>query len=301
MTGKNGTTDGLIDSDAPVGESKLERFVSSSRFQKFVLGAIILNATVLGLQTSQQAQDAAGLLLFILDEITLLIFVVELSLKMWVMRGRFFRSGWNVFDFLVVAVALVPYAYADDFELLRALRILRVMRIVSAVPRMRSVVDALLHAIPGMGSVIAIMLLVFYVFGIMTTRLLGEDFPQWFGTLGRSVYSLFQIMTLESWSMGIVRPVMELHIYAWIIFVPFILITAFGVVNLFIALIVSAMSQVTHDEIAHQDEMIEKLTTEVEQLRRDVSLLVERSGGPPPSPSGDDPPPGPSPVPDAKS
>jgi voltage-gated sodium channel len=139
----------------------------------------------------------------------------------------------------VVGVALVPTA--GSLSVLRALRIVRVLRLISTVPAMRRVVGALFSAIPGMGTIAALLGLLFYVFAVMATNLFGAAFPDWFGTLGRSAYSLFQVMTLESWSMGIVRPVMVTYPLAWAFFLPFILVTSFAVLNLFIGIIVDAM------------------------------------------------------------
>jgi len=213
---------------------------------------IVVNAITLGLETNSAIMDAAGVLLLGLDRIILSIFVLELAAKLIVYRTRFHKDPWNVFDFFVVGVALVPAA--GSLSVLRALRILRVLRLVSAVPSMRRVVGALLHAIPGMGSIIALLALIFYVFSVVATNLFGVAFPEWFGSVGASAYSLFQIMTLESWSMGIVRPVMEVFPYAWAFFIPFILVTTFTVLNLFIGIVVDAMQS------QHQAEWeVEKL------------------------------------------
>ena len=123
---------------------------------------------------------------------------------------------------------------------------LRVLRLVSAVPRLRRIVAALLHAVPGVAAIGALLMLVFYVFAVITTKLFGSAFSDWFGTIGESMFTLFQIMTLESWSMGIVRPVMEAYSWAWIVFVAFIVLSSFTVLNLFIAIIIDSM-QSLHD------------------------------------------------------
>jgi len=183
---------------------------------------------------------AAGRLLYALDVAALAIFIVEIAAKLFVYRLSFFRNSWNVFDFTIVAVSLLPAG--EGLSVLRALRILRALRLISMVPQMRLVVQALLSAIPAMGSVIALLALIFYVAAVIATKLYGADFPEWFGSIGASLYTLFQIMTLESWSMGIVRPVMEVHPYAWIFFVPFILVITFAVLNLFIAIVVNSMT-----------------------------------------------------------
>lgn len=254
-------------------------------FNYFIAAVIIANAITLGLETSGQAVAAAGGLLALLDRIALAIFVGELLLKMFALRLRFFRDGWNIFDFIVVGIALVPAS--GEFSVLRALRVLRVLRLISVIPQMRAVVGALLSALPGMGSVIAVLAIAYYVAAVIATKLFGPTFPEWFGSIGASMYSLFQVMTLESWSMGIVRPVMEVHPLAWAFFVPFIVITSFAVLNLFIALIVNAM-QTAHDEEKRvlQDEADAKahaerveMLQELRALRRDLSELTGRLDG----------------------
>ena len=259
----------------------LERLVESAAFSTFVTCVIVVNAVTLGLETSSRAMEVAGPALRVVDRLAILIFTGELLLKIFVYRHRFFSSGWNVFDFFVVALAWLPSG--GPLSVLRALRILRVLRLVSIVPQMRTVVGALFHALPGMGAIVAVLLLVFYVAAVMATKLFGNEFPQWFGTIGESMYSLFQIMTLESWSMGIVRPVMEVFPFAWLFFVPFVIVTAFAVLNLFIALIVNSM-QSAHgrdreaaeaaEELAHDERVA--LLDEVSKLRLEIARLSER-------------------------
>jgi voltage-gated sodium channel len=226
----------------------LQRLVESARFQRFIVAVICINAVTLGMETSPSIMDAAGDWLIALDRAILAIFVGELLAKLAVYRLRFFRSGWNIFDFVIVGISLMPAT--GNLSVLRALRILRVLRLLSVVPDLRKVIEALLRAVPGMSSIVAVLLLVFYVSSVLATKLFGMvDHPgdpndlmqEWFGTIGASMYSLFQIMTLESWSMGIVRPTMELYPWSWVFFVPFIVLTSFAVLNLFIAIIVNAM------------------------------------------------------------
>lgn len=258
--------------------NRLASFADNPRFQKVITTLIIVNAVTLGLETSPSAMERAGTLIVALDRIILAIFVAELSIRI-IAHGRdFFRDPWSLFDFVVVGVALVPAT--ENFSVLRALRVLRVLRLASVVPQMRRVVEALLTALPGLGSVVAILALIFYVAGVMATQLFGDTFPEWFGTIGRSVYSLFQIMTLESWSMGIVRPVMKVYPYAWGFFVPFILIATFTMLNLFIAVVVNAMQsryhavEEEHAKAAHDERV--GLLEEVRALRADIRTLIER-------------------------
>ena len=226
---------------------RLRQIVTSPRTERFILALIILNAITLGLETSSWVMDRIGPVLLVLDKIVLAIFVVEVVARIAVHRLAFFKEPWSLFDFGVVAIALVPAA--GPFSVLRALRILRVLRMITIVPSLKRVVGALISALPGMGSIVLLMGLIFYVASVMATKLFGADFPQWFGSIPTSAYSLFQIMTLESWSMGIVRPVMEVHPYAWMFFVPFILCTTFTMLNLFIGIVVNAM-QAEHEEEA---------------------------------------------------
>jgi len=177
-----------------------------------IITVIVFNAILLGLETSDPVMAAAGGLIKALDMLCLIIFIVEIAAKLFAHRLQFFRNGWNVFDFLVVGIALIPGA--QGLSVLRALRILRVLRVISAAPSLRRVVEGFITALPGMGSVFLLMGMMFYIGAVMATQLFGDAFPEWFGTLGKSGYSLFQIMTLESWSMGIVRPVMEVFPYA---------------------------------------------------------------------------------------
>ncbi|MGI9412522.1 MAG: ion transporter [Hyphomicrobiales bacterium] len=266
--------DSLTPVPEPAAISRLRRFVEATAVQRFIMGVIIANAIVLGLETSPSAMAVAGGLLRALDVAALTIFVAEIAIKLVVYRAGFFRSPWNVFDFVIVAVSLVPAG--EGVSVVRALRIIRAFRLISVVPSMRLVMEALLSAIPGMGSVCALLVLVFYVASVMATKLFGADFDVWFGTVGRSAYSLFQIMTLESWSMGIVRPVMEVHPYAWAFFVPFILIVTFAVLNLFIAIIVNSMHEAASEDdeqAAAHDAALESLAAEVRGLRREIEAL----------------------------
>jgi len=254
----------------------LRRIVESTRFKNFITSVIALNAIILGLETSPTVMNAAGTVLHALDQIAVAIFVIELVMKIAVYRLAFFKRAWNIFDFTIVAITLLPAG--QGLSVLRALRILRAFRLISTVPSMRKVVEALMRAIPGMVSVLTLLSLVFYVSAVMATKLFGEGFPDWFGNIGASLYSLFQIMTLESWSMGIVRPVMESYPLAWLFFVPFILVTTFAVLNLFIAIVVDAMSSHVDVEETQTRDVIEldhqEIMTELRALRSEMSKLA---------------------------
>ena len=232
-----------------------------------IIGVILINAVVLGLETSETVMSNIGWLVRLVDWICLTIFVLELAAKLYAHGSRFFRNGWNIFDAVIVGSALVPGGHS--VSALRALRILRVLRVISAAPRLRRVVEGLVSALPSMGSVFFLMAILFYIGAVISTTLFGDAFPEWFGTLALSAYSLFQIMTLESWSMGIVRPVMEVYPYAWVFFVPFILLTTFAVVNLLVGLIVNSMQDAhSEDKTRATDDYREAVMARLEAIEK---------------------------------
>ncbi len=236
---------------------------------------IVINAVVLALETYPAVMSRVGPVLMWLDAVILGIFVAEIIIRLLADFRGFWRDPWRIFDFVVVAIALIPASGA--FSVLRAFRILRVLRLISTIPQMRRVVSGLVNALPGMGSIIALLLLIFFVFSVIATKLFAGSFPEWFGTLGASAYTLFQVMTLESWSMGIVRPVMDVYPWAWMLFVPFIIVTAFAVLNLFIGVIVDAMAadqaDAAHDEREAMRAQTNEILIELRALRTEVAEL----------------------------
>ncbi|GFE64167.1 ion transporter [Litoreibacter roseus] len=254
---------------------KVDQWLDTPFVTRFILGVILFNSIILGMETSATLMDQFGSLLILLDNLCLAIFVAEIGLKLFARGTRFFRNGWNLFDFTIVAIALLPTG--QGLSVLRALRILRLLRVISVSPSLRKVVEGLVSALPGMGSVVILMSIIFYVASVIATKLFGGSHPEFFGSLGASAYSLFQIMTLESWSMGIVRPVMEVHPQAWMFFVPFILVTTFSIVNLLVGLIVNSMQEVggreAVDETAHHRtellSRLDRIETQLAGLSRD--------------------------------
>ncbi|MDO9225245.1 MAG: ion transporter [Pseudomonadota bacterium] len=272
-------TENLVSAPPATVRERLRAFVEHRRVQGVIITLILINAVLLGLETWPAAMAAWGGLILALDQAILGVFVLEISLRLYVHRRAFWRDPWSVFDFAVVAIALLPAT--GELAVLRSLRVLRVLRLLTMVPSMRRVVGALLGAIPGLASIGMVLLILYYVFAVIATNLFAAGYPEWFGHLGRSLYTLFQIMTLESWSMGIARPVMENFPYAWAFFVPFILVATFTMLNLFIAIIVNAMqnySDKEHQEtvgvVEHAREHIEAdLHAEVRALREEIREL----------------------------
>jgi len=229
--------------------ARIGRVIESPKATALITTLILINAVTLGLETDAGIMARHAGLLHTVDRIILVLFTLELLLKGYAQRTAFFRSGWNIFDLLIVGIAWLPAS--GPLAILRALRILRVLRLLSVVPQMRRVISAIGHSIPGMTSVMGVLAVFFYVSSVLATKLFGvhsdPQLQEWFGTIGASAYTLFQVMTLESWSMGIVRPTMEIYPWAWLFFVPFIVITSFAVLNLFIGIIVDAMQMTQHE------------------------------------------------------
>lgn len=266
-------------------QPRIQSFIEHSRFNQFILSLILLNAVLLGMETSANLMAQYGETLLLLDKVFLTIFVIEIVLRIFVYRLNFFKDPWSLFDFAVVAIALIPAS--GPLAVLRSLRVLRVLRVLSMVPSMRRVVSALLGSLPGLSSIALVLVLIYYVFAVMATKIFGVAFPEWFGSIGASFYTLFQVMTLESWSMGVARPVMEQFPHAWLFFVPFILVATFTMLNLFIAIIVNTMQtfseeehalqreQEKQQEVAEQKLMHEELRTIREELQQLRELLQQ--------------------------
>ena len=226
-----------------LSEKKVAELIESRAVTLGITVLILINAVTLGMETDNKITAEVSNALSWIDRAILIIFSVEILVKFYAYRFRFFRSSWNIFDLLIVAIAWMPTTGA--LSVLRTLRILRVLRLISVVPQMRRVISAIGHSIPGMISVISVLGLIFYVSAVLATRLFGTNpdpnMQEWFGSISTSAYTLFQIMTLESWSMGVVRPTMDLFPWAWTFFLPFIIITSFAVLNFFIGIIVDSM------------------------------------------------------------
>lgn len=256
-------------------QSQVASWLEKNWVQRSLLILILINAVLLGMETSASIMAAAGPTILLLDRMILAVFVLEIALRLFAHRLAFFKDAWSVFDFIVVAIALIPAS--GPFSVLRALRVLRVLRVLTFVPSMKKIVGALVKSLNGMVSIAMVLGLVYYVAAVMATKLFGAAFPEWFGSLGATLYTLFQVMTLESWSMGISRPVMEQFPYAWAFFVPFILIATFTMLNLFIAVIVNAV-QSMHDE-EHKEEIDAKqqlqqdLVAQMQQLQAELAAL----------------------------
>ena len=261
----------------------LRRLVEDPRTERIITVLILLNAVLLGLETSPTVMAVFGSQIHLLDNILLGIFVLEIAARIAVHRTAFFRDPWSLFDFFVIGIALVPAT--ETFSVFRALRVLRVLRLITTVPALKRVVAGLLGALPGMGSIVLLIGLLYYVFAVMATKLYGADHPALFGSLPVTLFTLFTVMTLEGWVDGVVKPVMQTDPYAWVFFISFIIVCTFMVLNLFIGVVVNAMQDVTAEaekverkaERAAERQMIEDetqpLVNELQGLRSEIAQL----------------------------
>ncbi len=220
------------------------KLINSTGFQRFIIAVILVNAAILGAMATAVSPQTMQIL-HLLDQICLAIFVIEIALKFAVMRFAMFRDPWNVFDVIVVGIALLPAS--GPLSVLRALRVLRIMRLVTVIPSMRRVVTGMFAAIPGGASVAAVLFVMYYCAAIIAVKLFRDVAPQHFGDLGTTLFTLFKMMTLEGWP-DIADDVIAKSPNAWIFFVTFIILTTFTTLNLLFGIIVDAMNQTREAE-----------------------------------------------------
>ena len=249
---------------------KIYNLVESPKFKNFILAVILINGLTMGLETYDSVMESFGPYFMAFERMVIIIFIIEIILRIYAHRVAFFKDGWSIFDLIIVLISLAPAN--ESFEIFRILRVFRLFRIITVAPQMRKIVTALISIIPGMASIAGLMSILFYISAIIASQLFGERFPEWFGDLSSSLYTLFQVMTLESWSMGIARPVMEVYPYAWMFFIPFIFIVTFIMINLIVAVVVDVMNNIEDDKI---EETSKKEISEIELLRQEILELKE--------------------------
>ncbi len=253
----------------PGWRGQIERFMARQFTQRLLIILIVINAIILGIETNKEIMAMIGDELILIDHAILWIFIAEIVVLIAARGWHFFRDPWCIFDFLVVAIALVPAT--GSLSVLRALRVLRILRLINKIESMRRVVSALLGSLPGLGSVFGLVLIVFYVSGVIATNMYATEFPERFGTLGMSFYTLFQVMTLEGWSEEIARPIMAIYPSAWIFFLIFIFISTFIVVNLFVAVIVDSINSIKHHEENKDKE--DDVAAKIQALHDEIAEL----------------------------
>lgn len=270
---------------------KIKALVEHKIFNNVILIIIIINSIVIGLQTSAAIEAKIGFVLGIVDMVCLVIFTIEIVLKLLAYGLRFFLDGWNIFDFIIVLLSfLTGLSFLSSFRAFRIFRVLRTLkaarglkalkglrtlRMITWMDDLKLIIAAIGRSVPGIMWSGILLLLIYYMFSIMGVSLFGAKFPDWFGNIGKSMYTLFQVMTLESWSMGISRPVMEEFSWAWAYFVPFVLISSFVMMNVIVGIVVNAISDVT-DKVKKENEEEKSELTKEEELKKEIQALKEQ-------------------------
>lgn len=242
----------------------LRGMVDSVVFESVILAAILVNTIALGFETSLSMMARHGRALHIIDRVCLCVFMVELLLRFAAYNKDFFRSGWNVFDLVVIALSLVPeFPTFTVFRILRAFRIARTarairiikafkgaraLRLVSSVKRLRTIFRAIVLSIPGIAWTVTLLLLFFYIYAIIGVELFRDILPDKFGALGEAMFTLFQVMTFESWSEMVARPIMKVYSPAWLYFISFVVITAFTIMNVVVGIVVDSIYTVSRED-----------------------------------------------------
>ena len=255
--------------------AKLKDFVDSKAFQNTILIVIVINSIILGLQTSSIITASIGGVLEILDMICLGIFIIEMLLKMIAYKFvGYFKSAWNWFDFIIIITSVL-----SGLAVLSSIRILRVFRVFRSLKGLRGfkMIGAIGKSIPGMSWTAFLLLIIYYIFSIIGVTQFGERFPEWFGDIPKAMYTLFQVMTLESWSMGISRPVMEVFDFAWAYFVPFVLISSFVMMNVVVGIVVNAISEVAefNKKEVHEENGTADIKAEIDAVKEHLSKLED--------------------------
>lgn len=255
--------------------SKLHTFISSKLFYNFILFIIILNAITIGLQTNENINRHIGYILNYINSICLTIFVLEFTLRIYIYRAKFFHKRWDMFDLGIVIISILPETYV--ISTFRFLRVIRILRLISVIPKIQLITQVLIRTLSSIISVGILLIIVYYVYAVITTTLYGSDFPQWFGNMGESFYTLFQIMTFESWSMGIVRPIMEIYPYSWIVFISFLIIATYIVLNIVIGIIVDCIGEIKNTDCSCEltDQLIAEQLLRLERQLEEVKSLLE--------------------------
>lgn len=248
--------------------ARLRNIISGKVWGYCIAVLIIVNTIVLGMETYPNVMNTYGELLTSLDQKILYIFIIELILRCVAYHINFFKDPWSIFDFCVIGIAIIPAQ--DAFSALRAARALRALRLISLFPKLRKVIEGLIMAIPGICAIAGVMAIIICVFGLIASKLYGSSYPEWFGNLHLSVFSLFQIMTLEGWP-DIVRTVMQEKPFAWLFFVTYILIATFSVLNLFIAVVVDAMQRNHVEDTEDEEEKIDAINKKLDLIMEKIN------------------------------
>ena len=221
----------------------LEKALHWKHTQKIITFVIILNAAVLGVLTNRSLTAEEVMLLEAIDKACLVIFTIELIAKLLVYRRNFWSDSWNIFDFVIVLSSII--FISSSISVIRAFRIFRLLKALAEFPELQILVSSMLKAIPSMTWALLLLFIVFYIFAVFGSTMYGDAFPDLFGDIGGSMFTLFQVMTFESWATAVARPIMAMYPYAWLYFLVFILLTAITLLNVMVGIVVEAVGTIS--------------------------------------------------------
>lgn len=266
----------------------LKKIVDGKVFQGIILFVIIFNCILMGVETIKGLSDTTLYIFATINTVCLWIFIAEIIIKILAYGLDYFKDPWNWFDMVIVGISMVSgLPFMAAFRAMRVLRVLKSLKalrgtkLIGSVKHLQVIIAAIIKSIPSIMWTGILLILIYYIFALIGVNLFGEAFPDWFGTIGKAMYTLFQVMTLESWSMGISRPVMEVFSFAWAYFVPFVLLSSFIVMNVVVGIVVNAISEVTAEENAASAESEEaaapaKTSGSDEELLKEIRSLKDQ-------------------------
>ena len=259
----------------------LRKVIDGKVFQGIILFVIIFNSIIMGIETIKNLSEGAVNVLATINAVCLWIFILEIIVKLLAYGLEYFKDPWNWFDVVIVGVSMASgLAFMSAFRAVRVLRVLKSLKalrgtkLIGSVKHLQVIINAIIKSIPSILWTGILLILIYYIFALIGVNLFGEAFPAWFGTIGKAMYTLFQVMTLESWSMGISRPVMEVYSYAWAYFVPFVLLSSFVVMNVVVGIVVNAISEVTAE--SKEEEASQAPAVSNEDLVKEMRVLKEQ-------------------------
>lgn len=262
------------------------KIVAHVVFERFIIAVILISAVLIGMETSTGLLEQYGYWMAWGNRLVLAIFIVEAVLKIYAVSpriGDYFREGWNIFDFTIILLALIP-STGELAMLARLARLLRVLRLISAIPELRLIVATLIRSIPSMANVMILMSVIFYIYAVAGQQLFHAHDPEHWGNLGISLLTLFRIVTLEDWT-DLMYTAMAMHPLSWIYFVSFVIMGTFVIINLFIAVVINNLDEAKQerlkemrvpvskdqllDELHETQQALEKLRVQLTHVKRD--------------------------------
>ena len=267
-------------------QTKFQKVRDNKVFELFVIGVIIFSSLMIGIQTYDLSPWVDGGIR-VLDYAVTLFFVLEISIRMAAedRLKNFFKKGWNVFDFVIVAISLIPLDDSEYAMIARMLRLFRVMRLISFIPELRVLVSALISALPRMGYVALLMFIIFYLYAVIGNLLYANLNPVLWGDLGVSLLTLFRVATFEDWT-DVMYEAMTLYSLSWIYFITFIFFSAFVFLNMMIGIVVEVLdeehkkmdAETNAEKIAEEqqvkDEYVKRMEAEMASLHQKLDLLL---------------------------